>query len=51
MIGDKKSMTKKQFKELQKKYRISFGMNPDTKIFQDKKHPTRAQRKRIKEVN
>ena len=51
MVGDKKSMTKKQHKELQKKYRVSFGMNPDTKVFQDKKHPTRAQRKRIKEVD
>lgn len=46
MIGDKKSMTKKAWKEKQKKYRVTNGFNTGTRDIATEKMPTRAKRKR-----
>ena len=46
MIGDKKSMTKKAWKEKQKKYRVTNGFNTGTRDMATDKLPTRAKRKR-----
>lgn len=46
MIGDKKSMTKKAWKEKQKKYRVTNGFNTGTRDMATEKMPTRAKRKR-----
>lgn len=45
-IGDKKSMTKKKWLELQKKYRVTNGFNTGTRNMATEKMPTRAKRKR-----
>ena len=43
---DKKSMTKKQWLELQKKQRQVNGFNTGTRDMKSEKYPTRQQRKR-----
>lgn len=45
-IGDKKSMTKKQWLELQKKQRNVNGFNTGTRDMKSNKYPTRQQRKK-----
>ena len=45
-IGDRKSMTKKQWLELQKKQRNVNGFNTGTRDMKSNKYPTRQQRKR-----
>jgi hypothetical protein len=45
-IGDKKSMTKKKWFELQRKYRVTNGFNTGTRDMATEKMPTRAKRKR-----
>lgn len=44
-IGDKKSMTKKKWLELQKKYRVTNGFNTGTRDMATDKLPTRAKNK------
>ena len=46
MIGDKKSMTKKAWKEKQKKYRVTNGFNTGTRDMKTAKLPTRAMDKK-----
>ena len=46
MIGDKKSMTKKAWKEKQKKYRVTNGFNTGTRDMKSAKYPSRQERKR-----
>ncbi len=46
MIGDKKSMTKKAWKEKQKKYRVTNGFNTGTRDMKTEKLPTREMNKR-----
>lgn len=46
MIGDKKSMTKKAWKEKQKKYRVTNGFNTGTRTMKSAKYPSRQERKR-----
>ena len=46
MIGDKKSMTKKKWKEKQKKYRVTNGFNTGTRDMKTEKLPTRAMNKK-----
>jgi hypothetical protein len=41
-IGDKKLMTKKKWKEKQKKYRVVNGFNTGTRDMKTEKLPTRA---------
>ena len=43
---DKKSMTKKQWKEKQKKNRVLNGFNTGTRDMKSSKYPTRAEQKR-----
>lgn len=52
-IGDKKAMTKKAWKEKQKKYRVVNGFNTGTRDMKTEKLPTRAMDKEKirKEVN
>ena len=45
-IGDRKSMTKKQWLELQKKQRQVNGFNTGTRDMKSEKYPTRQQRKK-----
>lgn len=45
-IGDKKSMTKKQWLELQKKQRNVNGFNTGTRDMKSNKYPTKQQRKK-----
>lgn len=45
-IGDRKSMTKKQWLELQKKQRGTNGFNTGTRDMKSNKYPTRQQRKK-----
>ena len=45
-IGDKKSMTKKKWLELQKSQRNINGFNTGTRDMKSNKYPTRQQRKR-----
>ena len=45
-IGDRKSMTKKAWLELQKKQRNINGFNTGTRDMKSNKYPTRQQRKR-----
>ena len=45
MVGDKKSMTKKEYKELQKKYRVTNGFNTGTRDMKSEKYPNRQKRK------
>lgn len=45
-IGDKKSMTKKQWLELQKSQRQTNGFNTGTRDMKSEKYPTRQQRKK-----
>lgn len=45
-IGDKKSMTKKAWKEKQKKYRVTNGFNTGTRDMKTEKMPTREMNKR-----
>ena len=42
---DKKSMTKKTWKQQQKKQRVTNGFNTGTRNMKDNKHLTRAQEK------
>lgn len=44
-IGDKKSMTKKKWLELQKQYRGTNGFNTGIRTHKSKKHPNRLDRK------
>ena len=44
-IGDKKSMTKKKWLELQRKYRVTNGFNTGTRDMATEKMPARAKRK------
>jgi hypothetical protein len=46
MIGDKKSMTKKKYLELQKKYRVTNGFNTGTRDMKSEKYPSRQKQKR-----
>ena len=46
---DKKSMTKKAWKEKQKVLRITSTMNLGTRYMKSAKYPTRQERKRIRE--
>lgn len=46
MVGDRKSMTKKEYKELQKKYRVTNGFNTGTRDMKSAKYPSRQERKR-----
>lgn len=46
---DKKSMTKKAWKEKQKILRVVSDMNLGTRDMKSAKYPTRQERKRIKE--
>lgn len=46
MIGDKKSMTKKKYLELQKKYRVTNGFNTGTRDMKSEKYPSRQERKK-----
>jgi hypothetical protein len=46
---DKKSMTKKAWKEKQKVLRVTSTMNLGTRDMKSAKYPTRQERKRIKE--
>ena len=45
-IGDRKSMTKKKWLELQKKQRNVNGFNTGTRDMKSNKYPTRQQRKK-----
>lgn len=45
-IGDRKSMTKKKWLELQKQQRGTNGFNTGTRDMKSKKYPTRQQRKK-----
>ena len=45
-VGDKKSMTKKEWLELQKKYRVTNGFNTGTRDMKTDKLPSRAKNKR-----
>ena len=45
MIGDKKSMTKKAWRELQKINRVIHGFNTGTRDMKTDKYPTRAKQK------
>lgn len=45
-IGNKKSMTKKAWKEKQKKYRVTNGFNTGTRDMKTAKLPTRAMNKK-----
>lgn len=47
MIGERKSMTKKAYKELQKKYRVTNDFNTGTRDMKSDKMPTRARRKQL----
>lgn len=44
-VGDKKSMTKKKWLELQKQYRGTNGFNTGIRTHKSKKHPSRLDRK------
>ena len=44
-VGDKKSMTKKKWLELQKQYRAMNGFNTGIRTHKSKKHPSRLDRK------
>ena len=44
-VGDKKSMTKKKWLELQKQYRSTNGFNTGIRTHKNKKHPSRLDRK------
>ena len=46
---DKKRMTKKAWKEKQKKLRVVNGFNTGTRDMKSEKYPTRQERKKIKE--
>ena len=45
-IGDKKSMTKKAYKEKQKSQRITNDFNTGTRTMKTEKNPTRAMDKK-----
>ena len=46
---DKKKMTKKAWKELQKSQRVVNGFNTGTRTMKTDKYPTRQKSKRIRE--
>ena len=46
MVGDRKSMTKKEWKEKQKKYRVTNGFNTGTRDMKSEKYPSRQKQKR-----
>lgn len=46
---DKKSMTKKAWKEKQKAMRVVSGFNTGTRNMKSEKYPSRQERKRIRE--
>lgn len=46
-MNDKKSMTKKAWKEKQKKQRVLNGFNTGTRTMKSEKYPSRARQKEI----
>lgn len=46
-MHDKKAMTKKKWREMQKKHRVTNGFNTGTRDMGTDKHPTRARQKEL----
>lgn len=46
VVGDKKSMTKKAWKERQKRNRVLNGFNTGTRIMKSEKYPSRQEQKK-----